>query len=206
MRIYTIKLITIVFLALVYRPSANGDSSIETNSVSVIRTAMNKMIDEIGTKTINNSMIDDSLNFNHGLMYNPYYLEFSAAITNQWRYALLNLTNITTNTQERRLVIGTGKVYGEDLYIDYLDMLATLKTNNVISCADLSWFEATTRYDLMSCLVRRYRQSKIVSLLHKLDIALPRGNYWEKIRSGASYTNYLHEVQAGLWGDNPPID
>ena len=29
-------------------------------------------------------------------------------------------------------------------------------------------------------------------------------DYWNRVLSGAAYTNYLGEVEAGLWGDNPP--
>ena len=167
-----------------------------------VRAALNAYERSVDSVCLQASYLNDALNFNLGISQSLQYKTFAIAVSNDWRTVLSNMNSIATNSAERLLILGTGRVFDENRYIDYLDVLATMRTNGVISAAELKWFEATSRYDQMSCIIRRYRQSNVSNLVEKLKIALPRTNYWDDILSGAAYTNYLEEARAGLWGDN----
>lgn len=167
-----------------------------------VRVALNEYERLVDSEYLQASYLRDAQNFNLGLSGSYPYKTFAIAVSNDWRMMLNNMNSIATNSAERLLILGTGRVFDENRYIDYLDTLATMRTNGVISATELKWFEASSRYDQMSCLIRRYRQPNIANLVEKLKIALPRTNYWDAILSGTAYTNYLEEARAGLWGEN----
>lgn len=145
------------------------------------------------------SMLQDAMNF-EGVGADPTYAGFASSISNCWREVLANFEAIATNNLERLLVLGVGKQYGEDFYIDYMGVLSDLRTNGTITAKEFSWARASTRFDLQSCLFRRYQEPKVIELIDKYKAAMPgRTNYWDSVLSGAAYTNYLEEVEAGLW-------
>lgn len=145
------------------------------------------------------SMLRDALNF-EGLSDVPTYAGFASSISNCWREVLENFEAIATNNLERLLVLGVGKQYGEDFYIDFMGALSDMQTNGTITAKEFAWAQATTRYDLMSCLIRRYHEPKVIGLVNKYKISMPDStSRWNDVLSGAAYTNYLEEVEAGLW-------
>ena len=145
------------------------------------------------------SMLKDAMNF-EGVGAVPAYAGFASSISNCWREVLENFEVIATNRLERLLVLGVGKQYSEDFYIDYMGVLSDMRTNSIITAKELEWAQASTRYDLMSCLIRRYHEPKVIDLVNKYKISMPTSsNRWNNILSGAAYTNYLEEVAAGLW-------
>ena len=178
----------------------NGD----TNLTSSVRAAFDVLRSRVNPRELRYGFINEALNFNDGLSQTPHYLGFARVVSNNWRTVLANMNGIATNNVERLLLIGTGRVFDENCYIDYLDELATMKTNGVLTANELECFEASSRYDQMSCLTRRYREPRIRALVNKLKVAKPMGGYWDDVLSGVAYTNYLQEVSAGLWGGNPP--
>lgn len=147
----------------------------------------------------NYHVMKDAMNF-ECLSKTPAYNTLACSVSNDWRTVLQKLDSVATNDLERLLVIGVCKYFDEDFYISYLGVLSEMSTNNQISCSELSWAQSSTRYDLMSCLYRRYDEPATIDLVNKLIIAQPaRTNRWNKILSGEAYTNYLEEVEAGLW-------
>ena len=147
----------------------------------------------------NYSVLSDALNF-ECLLPVPVYRDFAASISNDWLGVLQTLDMVATNNLERLFVLGVGKQYDEDFYIDYMDVLSDMKTNSLITAKEFNWARASTRYDLMSCLIRRYQEPKVIDLVNKYKISLPaQTNRWNAILSGAAYTNYLEEVEIGLW-------
>ena len=144
-------------------------------------------------------MLKDAMNF-EGVSDVPTYAGFAASVSNCWREMLENFEVIATNNLERLLVLGVGKQYSEDFYIDYMGVLSDMRTNSIITAKELAWAQASTRYDLMSCLIRRYKEPKVIELVNKYKTSMPASsNRWNDILSGVAYTNYLEEVEAGLW-------
>jgi len=143
--------------------------------------------------------MDEAMNF-EWFRTNAVYCSLSSVISNDWEDVLASLPTIATNNLERLLVLGVGKQYDEDFYIDYMEALSDMKTNNLISAKEFAWARASTRYDLMSCLARRYQEPKVIGLVNKYKTSIPsQTNLWNSILSGAAYTNYLEEIEIGLW-------
>ena len=146
-------------------------------------------------------IVGEVLNFESFGRYTSYQ-DFAVAVSNDWRSVLGSFNAITTNKVDRLLLLGVGKQFDEDFYIDYISELCVLCTNNIITSGEMDWAITSTRYDLQSCFIRRYKESKIIALLNSLKSVFPNRLLWDRILSGERYTNYLHEVEAGLWGPN----
>ena len=130
----------------------------------------------------------------------PDYRAFASVVSNDWTLALEHLNELATNNLERLLILGVGKTYDEDFYIEYMSVLASMTTNNLLLAKEFSWARASTRFDLQSCLFRRHQEPKVIELIDKYKAVQPgRTNYWNRVLSGEAYTNYLEEVESGLW-------
>ena len=170
-----------------------------TNDVSRIRAALNALDSVCATNQWNYWLVEEAMNF-EWIKDVSDYRAFAAVVSNNWTLALEHLNELATNDLERLLILGVGKTYDEDFYIEYMSALASMTTNNLVLAKEFSWARASTRFDLQSCLFRRYQEPKVIELIGKYKAAQPdRTNYWNSVLSGAAYTNYLEEVEAGLW-------
>lgn len=174
-------------------------SSVASSDLTQVRNR----IGDVGLFCLSNRwdylVINDAMNF-ECLNKTVVYASLADAISNDWREVLGHFSEVATNNLERLFVLGVGKQYGEDFYIDYMDALSDMATNNLITAKELEWAKATTRYDLMSCLYRHYQDPRVITLVNKYKVALPlQTNHWNDILSGVAYTNYLEEAAAGLW-------
>ena len=177
----------------------------DTNALARVRVALDEL-ERGGEIRGFGDFYEEALNFELGLRKTQRYQDFAAALSNDWRFAVRNIGQIATNQTERCCLLGVGKQFDEDVYIELLGELSDLRTNDVISVREFLWAEAVTRIDLQTCLRRRYREARVVELIGKLRVSLPdMNNLWDKILSGQAYTNYLDEVAAGCWGQNPPL-
>lgn len=168
-------------------------------SPQLVRQALNEVTALCCSNKWDYWTMEESMNF-EWFREKSAYRSFSAIVSNDWATTLSSMSVIATNNLERLFVLGVGKQYGEDFYIDYMGALADMATNSLITTRELEWAKATTRYDLMSCLYRRYREPKVIELVNKYKVVFPqRTNRWDAILSGAAYTNYLEEVAVGLW-------
>lgn len=164
-----------------------------------VRLALNEVDSLCVSNRWSYGILEEAMNF-EWFRNNPVYRSFSSVVSNGWDEVLTSLPAIATNDLERLLVLGVGKQYGEDFYIDFMGRLSDMKTNNVITASEFAWARASTRYDLMSCLIRRYQEPKVIELVNKYKVSIPsQTNRWNGILSGAAYTNYLEEVSIGLW-------
>jgi hypothetical protein len=148
-------------------------------------------------------VLDEVLNFEGFRKYQSYF-QFSNYVSNDFRNIISKFSHVATNEVDRFLLLGVGKQFDEDFYIDFLTELCVLQTNNIITARELDWASASTRYDLDSCLIRRYKEPKVISLVNSMKKIFPQQRFWDKVLSGERYTNYLHEAAAGQWGPNPP--
>lgn len=162
---------------------------------SPARISLDLLERRVSPRKLRLGALAEVLNFNDGLSRTEEYRAFANDIvTNDWRSVLAGIGEIATNDVERLLIIGTGRTSDENLYIDYLDLLSTLKTNGVISARELEWFEASSQDDQMTCLARRHTEQKVRRLVEKLRIALPDAEAWNDILSGLAYTNLLENA------------
>lgn len=170
-----------------------------TNDISCVRTALDVLDCACATNKWDYWTVEEAVNF-EWLKDKQVYREFASVVSNDWSSVLGHLGELATNNLERLLVLGVGKTYDEDFYIEYMGALAGMATNNAVSVDELSWARASTRFDLQSCLFRRYQEPKVINLIEKYKIAMPQQtNHWNDVLSGVAYTNYLEEVAAGLW-------
>ena len=171
----------------------------DTNEISHIRAALDVLDSVCATNKWGYWMVEEAMNF-EWIKDVPDYRAFASVVSNDWTLALEHLSELATNDLERLLILGVGKTYDEDSYLDYMGALASMTTNHLIAVKEFSWARASTRFDLQSCLFRRYQEPKVIELIDKYKAAQPsRTNYWDNVLSGAAYTNYLEEVEAGLW-------
>lgn len=190
--------IKFIFIVVFTTVSCTVDAS--TGIVSRIRQRLSSARVGIPTDFLDGRVLDEALNFEDFGKYDS-YSQFSKYVSNNWQAVLANFGSISTNSVDRFLLLGVGKQFSERFYIDFISELCVLQTNNVITARELDWARASTRYDLNSCIIRRYRETDVISLVNSLKKINPaRSSYWDDILSGKRYTNYLHEVEAGLWG------
>ena len=171
----------------------------ETTDLKCIRNALDALEAACVSNRWDYWTIEDAIDF-EWFREESAYRRFALVVSNNWSNAILHLSELSTNDFERLLMLGAGKSYDEDFYIDYIDTIATMTTNNIVSARELSWARASKRFDLNSCLIRRYQEPKVVELVNKLNVVMPQQeSRWNDILSGAAYTNYLEEVAMGLW-------
>ncbi len=170
-----------------------------TNDVRHIRAALDSLDYVCATNQWNYRLVEEAMNFER-IKESPDYRAFASVVSNDWTLALEHLDELATNDLERLLILGVGKTYDEDFYIEHMGALASMVTNNLVLAEEFSWARASTRFDLQSCLIRRYQEPKVIALIDKYKAVQPdRTNYWDSVLSGVAYTNYLEEVKAGLW-------
>ena len=169
----------------------------DANVASTIRAQFDNVYANMPSRYLIYGVAEENID---ELYREPAYASFADAVTNNWREVLANLGQVATNNLERLLIIGVGLHYDEDFYLDYCSVLCDMHTNGVITADELLNGQASHRYDLNSCLIRRYQEPKVIELIDKCKAAMPdQTNYWDNVLSGAAYTNYLEEVEAGLW-------
>ena len=100
--------------------------------------------------------------------------KYARAISNNWRSVLAALPQIGTNRLERYAILGVGKTFGDDFYIDYCMALADLHHEKIISDDDLDWMLISRQWVLMDCFRKRQEEPLVRDLLKKLIIELPK--------------------------------
>ncbi len=171
----------------------------DASDLSHVRATLEELEAHCASSSLNYRVITEAYNFEWFHPTSSYSL-FAETVSNCWGDVLANFDTVATNDFERLLLLGVGKHYGEDYYMDYLSRLADLRTNNVITAKEFTWARISTRHDLRSCFYRRYQEPKVREIIEKMILAEPqRTNSWNRVLTGEAYTNYLEEVEAGLW-------
>lgn len=171
----------------------------DTNSLHVVRQRLDTVMSYCASNRLDYCSMDEAMNF-EWFQTNGVYNSFSVTISNDLANVLAKFSEIATNSLERLLVLGVGKHFDEDFYIAFIDALSGMRTNKVISAREFSWAQTSARFDLMSCFIRRYQEPRVRVVIEKLSVAEPNhSNHWNKVLSGVAYTNYLEEVEIGLW-------
>ena len=172
----------------------------EPINCGMLRSQLTAAEASIPTDTLRVAVLGEPMNFADFSGRHPSYRAFAVTVSNNWCVALSNFCAIATNETERLLLIGVGQQFDEDFYIDYMGTLSDLRTNNVITAEELQWAASPIRAYLLTCILRRYSEPKVIQLVNKYRVSRPHlTDYWNDILSGAAYTNYLEEVEMGLW-------
>jgi len=127
------------------------------------------------------------------------YRALCCMISNDVEAIFRQMPEITTNAAERLVLMSTALQGDENGYLDAYVVLADLAVSNQVSGAELEWFGSPERTDLSNCIRCRYRESRVTNLVCKITQVTGNTNWCNSVISGASYTNYLEEVAAGLW-------
>jgi len=127
------------------------------------------------------------------------YRALCGAVSNDVAATFRRLPEITTDAAERLVLMSTAWQCDENGYLDAYVVLADLAVSNQVSGAELEWFGSPERNDLSNCIRCRYREPRVTNLVRKITQVTGKTNWCNAVISGASYTNYLEEVSAGLW-------
>ena len=169
------------------------------NGLEVEKNAWAQLTNTISRKELRNNLaVDESINFDHFMRCAPYQ-EFARIVSNNWQSVLTSFSAVGTNEAERIALVGVGKSFGEDFYIAYGITLANLYQEHIVTSNELEWYIASRLISLDTCLIRRYQEPQVTNFVSKLKVAFPARSTWDRILSGVAYTNYLEEVEAGLW-------
>ena len=82
-------------------------------------------------------VLDEVLNFEGFGKYQSYF-QFSNYVSNDFRNIISKFNHVATNEVDRFLLLGVGKQFDEDFYIDFLTELCVLQTNNIITARELA--------------------------------------------------------------------
>ena len=99
------------------------------------------------------------------------------------------------------LIANTGWWYGEDKYVDCVDVLAKLVCSNRIDVAEFDAFEkaAWKRHSIASVFCRRYDEANVSNIVLRVMSFSGRSNHWSRVLSGEAKRNYENQVADGLW-------
>lgn len=136
-----------------------------------------------------------------GLSSNATFLTMSQLITENWTNVLAGLDAISTNLNERLIVLYAGVGVGETNFLARIDCLADMALSNRVSLSELRFYKtqcSIVDHYAASSLVRRYQEPAISNLIMKLDAAglYPRGV--SDILSGEAKLLYEDAVREGL--------
>ena len=135
---------------------------------------------------------------------NGEYEVLTRCVSNDWQNVLGNLDRCASNQFQRLVVLSVRDRFGADFYIDFIGKLVDLRTNGVLSAEELDWAMYTTDPELENYFERKYRNQRVRALAVRIRAVSNHTNYWDRVLSGLAYTNYIDEVETGLWGENPP--
>ena len=171
------------------------------DTVDDVRTRIAQVATELPVRRKHPEML-----WNYDIVFatNASYSALAITVSNDWRNALANLALCATNQFERLLVLGVRDRFGAEFYVEFMDELVTLRTNDLITAKEFSWARSTEVPELERCLERQYQDPRVRALVERFKIAEPANPRWDDVLSGVAYTNYLQEVSAGVWGENPP--
>lgn len=172
-----------------------------TNSPSDVKSAIMTLEERLPSDKKNVPVILDC-----GILFatNAEYDVLSRSVSNDWQNVLGNLDRYATNRFQRLAILSVRDRFGADFYIDFMNKLVDLRTNGVLSAEELDWAMYTTDPELENYFERKYRENKVRALAVRFRDVGIHTNYWNGILSGSAYTNYIDEVGAGMWGENPP--
>lgn len=137
------------------------------------------------------------------LSSNETFCAMSQMVANCWPRVLAGLDSITTNQNERLVVIYAGVGVGETNFLSRISQMADMVFSNKVSLAELQFYKTQwgiADHHAASVLVRRYQETSVSNLIMKLRSigAYPQGV--SHIFSGAERELYLDAVHDGLIG------
>ena len=138
-----------------------------------------------------------------GLITNSTFVTMSQYVSANWTNVIAGIDLITTNSNERLLVLYAGVGAGETNFLSRIDCLADMVSSNSVSLAELRFYKtqcAIVDHSAANSLIVRYQEPAISNLIMKLNAVgiYPQGV--SDIFSGEAKELYLDAVNDGLIG------
>ena len=136
-----------------------------------------------------------------GLSSNATFQAMARMVADEWPCALADMDSITTNRNERLMVIYAGVGAGETNFLVRIDQMADFVLSNKVSLAELRFYKTQCGmfdHQATSSLIRRYQEPPISNLIMKLNAVgvYPQGV--SDIFSGEAKELYLDAVHDGV--------
>ena len=136
-----------------------------------------------------------------GLSSNATFQAMAQIVAGEWPCALADMDSITTNQNERLMVIYAGVGAGETNFLERIGQMADFVLSNKVSLAELRFYKTQCGifdHQATSSLVRRYQEPAISNLIMKLNAVgvYPQGV--SDIFSGEAKELYLDAVHDGV--------
>lgn len=136
-----------------------------------------------------------------GLSSNSTFQAMAQIVAGEWPCALADMDSITTNQNERLMVIYAGVGVGETNFLERIGQMADFVLSNKVSLAELRFYKTQCGifdHQATSSLVRRYQEPAISNLIMKLNAVgvYPQGV--SDIFSGEAKELYLDAVHDGV--------
>lgn len=136
-----------------------------------------------------------------GLSSNAVFRAMAQMVSDEWTCALADMDSITTNHNERLMVIYAGVGLGETNFLVRINQMADFVLSNKVSLTELRFYKVQcgiSDHHATSSLIRRYQEPSISNLIMKLNAvgAYPQGV--SDIFSGEAKELYLDAVHDGV--------
>lgn len=134
---------------------------------------------------------------------NDHFKAIATILSNGWRDVWWNLPDISSNANDRLIVLAASIKPSESDFLSKLDILADLVLSNKVSQSEFKWYwseYAIVDHFSGSAMVRRYAESSVSNLIMKVQAAgcFPRGV--RDIFNGEAKEFYEDAVHDGLIG------
>ena len=136
-----------------------------------------------------------------GLSSNATFRAMAQMVAAEWPCALANMDSITTNLNERLMVVYAGVGGGETNFLVRISQMADFVLSNKVSLAELRFYKTQCGifdHHATSSLIRRYQEPAISNLIMKLHTAGAYPQGVSDIFSGEAKESYLDAVHDGL--------
>ena len=120
-------------------------------------------------------------------------------VADEWPCALADMDSITTNLNERLMVVYAGVGGGETNFLVRISQMADFVLSNKVSLAELRFYKTQCGlfdHHATSSLIRRYQEPAISNLIMKLYAAGAYPQGVSDIFSGEAKESYLDAVHA----------
>lgn len=127
------------------------------------------------------------------------YRGFATFVTGRQDVVFAHLGSLATNNWERLVTLGVCKAFDEDWYLRSCAQVADMVNSGVASSNELEWVLSSSRTNIDTCIVRRYKETPVTNLVFKLRGLVATDAYWDEVLSGVAYTNLLEEAGLDLY-------
>ena len=165
-------------------------ASVAEISTGEFRNAIFALRQNVSGKDCRWGAISEPLSFDR-MSSEAAYQSFAVAVSNDWHSIVSHLDDYATNQWERLVTIGVGKTFDENFYISACTHGVMLKSQGALAMNELEFLLVSSRTNINTCVVRRFRDPMVTNLIARLRLEFPDDGYWDSVLSGAIWTNRM---------------